>query len=101
MPGSAAVAFVQDGIHRSLVRHHVRVRVAAPVEAVRAVVGRWGDVTPLAGPEGGSLLEMEVDSLGWPLMVLGEVGAEFTVESPPELAEAVGEVAARFGRTAG
>ncbi|WP_227487533.1 helix-turn-helix transcriptional regulator [Nocardioides malaquae] len=100
LPGGDAVGFVQNGIHRSLVRHHVRVRVAAEPERVRAVVGRWGEVTPSAR-DGGCLLEMEVDSLGWPLMVLGEVGAEFTVESPPELAEAVGEVAARFGRAAG
>ena len=86
-----------------MVRHHVRVRVAAEPDVVRAVVGRWGTVTPLP-PERGvvaSLLEMEVDSLGWPLMVLGEVGADFTVESPPELVDAVAAVAARFGRAAG
>lgn len=104
LPGGDAVTFVQDGIQRATVRHHVRVRVAAEPDAVRAVVGRWGTVTPGSterGTAAGSLLEMEVDSLGWPLMVLGEVGAEFTVESPPELAGAVAEVAARFARAAG
>lgn len=101
LPGGDAVAFVQNGIHRWIVRHHVRVRVAAEPETVRPFVGRWGRVTPLEGAQGGSLLEMEVDSLSWPLMVLGEVGADFVVESPPELVEAVAEVAARFARAAG
>ena len=34
-------------------------------------------------------------------MVLGELGADFHVESPPELAAAVAEVAERFARAAG
>jgi hypothetical protein len=28
---------------------------------------------------------MNVDDLGWPVMVLGTLGADFEVESPPEL----------------
>ena len=97
LPGGDAVAFVREGIRRARVQHEVRVRVAADPERVNEVVGRWGRVTPV---EGGAVLEMEVDSLGWPLMVLGELGAEFVVETPPELADAVAEVAARFGRAA-
>jgi predicted DNA-binding transcriptional regulator YafY len=101
LPGGDAVEFVQAGIHRVAVRHHVRVRIAAEPDRVAAVVGRWGTVS--ADPDaraGGTLLEMEVDTLGWPLMVLGEVGAEFVVESPPELAAAVAEGAVRFTRAA-
>jgi hypothetical protein len=36
--------------------------------------------------------------LDWPVMVLGSVGAEFDVIRPPELFEAVGEIAERFTR---
>ena len=44
------------------------------------------------------MLEMNVDDLDWPVMVLAGSGAEFVVESPPELAEKVAEVGARFSR---
>ena len=98
LPGGDAVAYVREGIRSALVQHVVRVRVVATPQAVQEAVGRWGRVTPVPG---GALLEMEVDTLGWPLMVLGELGAEFEVESPPELGEAVAEVAARFGRAVG
>ncbi len=33
------------------------------------------------------LLRMSVDSLDWPLLALGTVGAEFEVRSPPELVD--------------
>ncbi len=48
----------------------------------------------------GCVLEMNVDDLDWPVMVVAGSGAEFVVESPPELAERVAEVGARFTRTA-
>lgn len=60
-----------------------------------ASVGRWGTVTPDGD---GCVLEMNVDDLDWPVMVLAASGADFTVESPPELAERVAEVGARFSR---
>lgn len=46
----------------------------------------------------GCVLEMNVDDLDWPVMVLAGCGADFVVESPPELAEKVAEVGARFSR---
>ena len=74
----------------------VRVRVAVAVEALDREVGRWGSVTPDGD---GCVLEMSVDSLDWPVMVLASTGADFVVESPPELAERIAEVGARFART--
>jgi hypothetical protein len=41
---------------------------------------------------------MSVDTLDWPLMLLASSGADFTVESPPELAQAVSRAGARFAR---
>ena len=56
-----------------------------------------GDRRP---PDGdGCVLEMNVDDLDWPVMVLAGSGADFVVESPPELAARVAEVGARFSRT--
>ena len=46
------------------------------------------------------MLEMSVDTLEWPLMLLANSEADFTVESPPELAEAVARAGARFARAA-
>lgn len=39
---------------------------------------------------------MQIDDLGWPMLVLASVGAPFEVESPPALATEVRRVAAQF-----
>ena len=67
-----------------------------PADDLSGQVGRWGTVT---SDGDGCVLEMNVDDLDWPVMVLAGSGAEFVVESPPELAAKVAEVGARFGRT--
>ncbi len=95
LPAADALAFVQQGIRRMPQRHAVRVRMAMDADALAASVGRWGTVTPDGD---GCVLEMNVDDLDWPVMVLAASGADFTVESPPELAERVAEVGARFSR---
>ena len=41
---------------------------------------------------------MDVDDLGWPIMVLASVGAEFEVEEPSELEDRVREVGRLFAR---
>ena len=98
LPADDALAFVQQGIRRMPQRHAVRVRLAMDADALAASVGRWGTVTPDGG---GCVLEMNVDDLDWPVMVLAASGADFIVESPPELAERVAEVGERFSRVAG
>ena len=97
LPADDALAFVQQGIRRMPQRYAVRVRVTTGAEDLAAQVGRWGTVS--ADGEG-CVLEMNVDDLGWPVMVLAGSGADFVVESPPELAEKVAEVGARFSRSA-
>ena len=97
LPAEDAVAFVQAGIRRMPQRYAVRVRLEAPAEQVARAVGQWGAVT---GAEQQCVLEMNVDDLQWPVMVLAQVGADFTVESPPELAAMVAETAERFARAA-
>ena len=98
LPASDAVTFVRQGISQIPQRYAVRVRVAAAPERVEREVGRWGAVVPQGD---GCRLEMNVDSLAWPVMVLAAVGADFTVESPPQLVEQVAEVGERFSRIAG
>jgi predicted DNA-binding transcriptional regulator YafY len=98
LPAEDALAFVQQGIRRMPQRYAVRVRVAMAADDLAAGVGRWGTVTEDGE---GCVLEMNVDDLDWPVMVLAGSGAELVVESPPELAEKVAEVGARFSRVGG
>ncbi|WP_185995257.1 helix-turn-helix transcriptional regulator [Nocardioides campestrisoli] len=94
-----AVSFVQAGIRRMPQRYAVRVRVHAPPELVAAHVGdHWADVVAV---DGGCLLQMNADSLEWPVMLLATLDAEFVVESPPELDEALAAVGARLSRRSG
>ena len=98
LPAEDALAFVRQGIRRMPQRYAVRVRVAVAAETLAEQVGRWGTVTPDGG---GCVLEMNVDDLAWPVMVLAGSGADFVVESPPELAARVAAVGTRFARVAG
>ncbi len=97
LPADDALTFVQQGIRRMPQQYAVRVRVAVAAEVLQREVGRWGSVTPDGE---GCVLAMNVDSLDWPVMVLASSGADFVVESPPELAERIAEVGARFIRVA-
>jgi predicted DNA-binding transcriptional regulator YafY len=101
LPAEDALAFVRQGIRRMPQRYAVRVRVAIAADTLAEQVGRWGTVTPDEQSEsGGCVLEMNVDDLDWPVMVLAGSGSGFVVESPPELAAKVAEVGERFSRTA-
>jgi predicted DNA-binding transcriptional regulator YafY len=99
LPAEDALTFVQQGIRQRPQRYAVRARVALAADDLAAQVGRWATVTADPDhPGDGCLLEMSVDDLDWPVMVLAGSGADFVVESPPELAARVAEVAARFAR---
>ena len=86
---------MQSGFRQIPQRYAIRVRVAAEPDVVRRAVRQWGDVTPL-DDGAGCLLEMSVDDLQWPVMVLAQVGAPFEIETPDELRAEVARVAAQF-----
>jgi predicted DNA-binding transcriptional regulator YafY len=103
LPGGDAAEFVRGGL-RPAQRQHVSVLVRADPGTVRRVVGRWGAVEELAASAGQDRcrLTMEADDLAWPLMLLGQLGADFDVETPAELltrAAEVGAVLSRAGST--
>ncbi len=101
LPAADAVTFVQAGFRQIPQRYAVRVRVAAAPDVVRRAVSRWGDVTDLDAAPGWCLLEMSVDDLQWPVMVLAQVGAAFEIESPAELRAEVARVGERFAAASG
>jgi predicted DNA-binding transcriptional regulator YafY len=98
LPAEDALSFVQAGIRRMPQRYAVRVVLDTTVEQVAQLVGRWGRAS---GSDGRAVLEMGVDTLDWPLMLLATSDADFVVESPPELVAAVARGAARFTRATG
>ena len=95
LPADDALSFVQAGIRAMPQKYAVRMRVDATVKAVEGVVGRWGDVSADGDR---ALLEMNVDALEWPVMVLTQLDADFEVESPPELRDLLVRTAERFSR---
>ena len=99
LPADDAAAFVRAGIDHLPAPYAVEVLVHAPAAAVRERIGRWAAVDD-AG-DGGCLLRMNTDSLDWPALALGAVGADFEVRSPPELLDHVRSWGHRFSRATG
>ena len=103
LPAADAAAFVRAGIRNLIAVYEVEVLVEAPAAAVRERIGRWAAVEDL-GTEGGTArcrVRMSGDSLDWPAMALGMVGADFHVISPPELRDQVRDWGRRFSAGAG
>jgi predicted DNA-binding transcriptional regulator YafY len=96
LPATDALSFVQAGIRRMPQRYAVRVVFDTDPQVVAAVVGHWATVS---GAPGRAVLEMNVDTLDWPLFVLANVDADFAVESPLELVEALTRTGERFLRS--
>ena len=96
LPAADAATFVRAGIETQPSSQRVEVRIHAPVALVEARIGRWATAEPIDDEH--CLLRMTADTLDWPAMALGSIGAEFTVLAPPELVEHVREWGARFTR---
>ncbi len=99
LPAADAAAFVRAGIGALPTPYLVKALVRAPAEQVRGLIGRWAEVSD-AGPDPGDgcLVRMRSDSLEWPAMALGRVGAEFTVLGPLEMGEYLRDWGDRFTR---
>ncbi len=98
LPAEDAAAFVRAGIDTLPRRYSVDVLVHAPGATVRSEVDRWGTVEDLDDHR--CRLRMSTDTLDWPAMMLGAVGAEFEVLAPPELVDVVADWGRRFTRAA-
>ncbi len=98
LPTADAAEFVQAGVATQTPKLEVRVRVHAPAARAREQVGRWATVEDLDGES--CLLRMTTESLDWPALLLGSVGVDFEVLTPPELVDLVREWGVRFTRSA-
>jgi predicted DNA-binding transcriptional regulator YafY len=99
LPAADAAAFVRAGIDNVRASHDADILVHAPAAAVRERIGRWGTVMEVNDTS--CRLQMSADSLDWPAMALGVVGADFEVLAPPELLDLVGDWGRRFSLAAG
>jgi predicted DNA-binding transcriptional regulator YafY len=99
LPADDAAAFVRAGMDQNPAWWAVEVRVNAPADAVQATVGRWGSIED--DGVGRCVLRMRTDTLDWPAMVLGAIGADFEVVTPPELLDYVRGWARTFSRATG
>ncbi|GAA0954077.1 YafY family protein [Actinocorallia libanotica] len=100
-PGTATYEIPADAdpvqhVTRSLANvpymHRVEVVVHAPLEELRKRLPP--SVGTLTAVEGGTLLQARADSLDGMAALLAGLGGRFTVQEPPELAEAVRRLAA-------
>jgi predicted DNA-binding transcriptional regulator YafY len=96
LPAPDAAAFVRAGLTNLPHPYRVEILVDAPAAIVRERIGRWSTVEEIDA--GHSRVRMTSDSLDWPTLALGVLGADFRVVEPPELLDRVRDWGARFSR---
>ena len=96
LPAADAAAFVRAGIGSFAATYEVEALVDAPAETVRERFGRWATVEEVTPAR--SRIRMTIDQLEWPMMLLGSLGVEFEVISPPELLDQVRDWGRRFNQ---
>lgn len=96
LPAADAAAFVRAGVDNVIAAYDVEVLIEAPAAAVRQRIGRWSTVEDIDATR--CRVRMTADSLDWPTMALGAVGADFHVVSPPELLDRVHDWGRRFSQ---
>ncbi|WP_037912678.1 helix-turn-helix transcriptional regulator [Actinacidiphila yeochonensis] len=98
LPAADAAAFVRAGLDALPRPHRVEALVDAPAAVVRERIGMWSTVEEVAVDR--CRVWMTADSLDWPAMALGIVGADFEVVCPPALRTVLADLAGRFTRAA-
>lgn len=96
LPAADAAAFVRAGIKNAGAVYEVEVMIEAPAAAVRERIGPWSVVEEADAAR--CRVRMTTDSLDWPAMALGAVGADFQVISPLALLDHVRDWGRRFSR---
>ena len=99
IPGGDPVAWLRSRIAAIPTRYDVSVRIETPAERVRQFAGHW--VTAEVIDDNSTRMRMSVDDLNWPVIILGSLGAPFTIESPPQLVDAVRSAGETLLRGAG
>ncbi|ETK34247.1 helix-turn-helix transcriptional regulator [Microbispora sp. ATCC PTA-5024] len=96
LPAADAAEFVRAGLDNLPRPYRVEVLVDAPAATVRERIGRWSTVEEVDAEH--CRVRITADSLDWPTLALGVLGADFHVLNPPELLEQVHNWGGRFTR---
>ena len=94
LPQADMASYVHKRIRNLRPSVDVEILVYASVDHVKKRIGRWATITPGPG-EDTARVHMVTDSLDWPMLALANLEADFTVISPPELANQVTKFATR------
>jgi predicted DNA-binding transcriptional regulator YafY len=94
VPGGDAAGFVRSRLAQAPRRYQLEVRFRADPAHVERVLGYMGSVE--AVDDATAVFRASVDTLDWPAAVLGMVGADFEVVSPPELRDFLRDIGARM-----
>jgi predicted DNA-binding transcriptional regulator YafY len=96
LPTADVAEFVRASVDNAPRQYRMEVVVDAPAGIVRDRIGRWTTVEEIDADH--CRVRVTADSLDWPTMALGVVGADFHVVGPPELVEQIRDWGARFTR---
>jgi predicted DNA-binding transcriptional regulator YafY len=96
LPAADAAAFVRASLDNLPHPYGVEVLVDASATTVRERIGRWSTVEEVDAEH--CRVRMTTESLDWPIMALGVLGADFRVLDPPELLDQIHNWGARFNR---
>jgi predicted DNA-binding transcriptional regulator YafY len=94
LPAGDLDAYVRDAQRSIPSRHRVVLDIERPGDELRDAYGRWVEVDDV--DPGRCRLTMDVDDFTWPLHILANVDASFTVVEPTELYHQVAAIADRF-----
>ncbi|WP_163506241.1 helix-turn-helix transcriptional regulator [Fodinicola acaciae] len=100
LPATDAVAYVRDRMYGLLPTYRADVTVQLPADAVMQRFGeQFGDVTPI--DEHSCRVRSAADTLEWLAFRFVQLGCEFEVHGPPELAEHLRQLGGRVLRGVG
>lgn len=94
LPHADLREYVRQGQRSVASNHRVVIEVSRTADDMRAAYGRWVEVTEL-GPTR-CRLTMDVDDFTWPMFIVANADAEFTVIEPPDLQTKVQRAATTF-----
>jgi predicted DNA-binding transcriptional regulator YafY len=95
LPATDVETYLEERLTTFAPTYDVEAEVAASASAVVERIGRWATVTPI--DDSRCHVRMVGDSLDWPALALGVVGAPFTVLGPDEFIAQIRDWATRFG----
>jgi len=98
LPAEDAATYVRDSLYSLTPVYRAEVTVFAPADDIRASAAALGEVEDV--DDHTCRLHTEADTMQWLVFRLLRLGCDFRVDSPPEVADHVRELAARLQRAA-